>query len=56
MWFQGSYLEVLRITTTNGFIPANVEPVPAGATPDTRFLGVFVTYHFETAPASPAGK
>lgn len=51
-WIQGSYAEVLRISTTDGFVPAKVE---AGST-DTRFLGVFVTYHFETATETPAGK
>jgi hypothetical protein len=53
VWYQGSYAEVLRISTTNGFVPAKVEPPLQGSTPDTRFLGVFVTYHFEVAPAPP---
>ena len=56
VWYQGSYAEVLRFSTTNGFVPAKVEPVPSGSVPDTRFLGVFVSYHFVTAPGTPAGK
>jgi hypothetical protein len=56
VWVAARYADVLRITTTKGFVPANVEPVPPGGTPDTRFLGVFVTYHFEVAPEAPAGK
>jgi len=50
VWYAGRYAEVLRISTTNGFVPANVEPAPPGRQPDTRFLGVFVDYHVEVIP------
>ena len=51
VWHAGSYGVVLHMTTTRGFVPAKVEPQPAGRPPDTRNLGVFVEPKFVVAPA-----
>jgi hypothetical protein len=45
VWTAFSWNVILRITTSNGFVPATFEP--QGPTPDTRNLGVMVRYSFE---------
>lgn len=51
VWAHASYGLVLRLTTTHGFIPAQVEPPST----DTRNLGVFIQPTFVVAEPRPGG-
>jgi hypothetical protein len=55
VWAHASWGVILRISTSNGFVPAKFEPAGPGQQPDTRNLGVLVKYGFEVA-SPPAGK
>jgi hypothetical protein len=56
VWAHASYGLVLRLTTTRGFVPAEVGERPGpGQQPDTRNLGVFIRPTFVVAEPRPGG-
>jgi 4-amino-4-deoxy-L-arabinose transferase-like glycosyltransferase len=56
VWAHASYGVVLHLTTTRGFVPAEVGELPGpGQQPDTRNLGVFIRPTFVVSERPPGG-